>query len=104
MMLIEWIIGGVAFIAFIFYQIADRLNDERQEYKRLLEEELGKTKKCCYNCEHMNKFKPSYNEMECYCKDGSSHSKFDYSCKNFDFNNEVTEEAEYRVKFRLRGR
>lgn len=103
-MMIEWVIGGAVFVVFIFYQIVDRLNDEKKEFEKLLKEELSNVEKNCYNCEHRNRFKLTYDNMECYCKDGSRHSKFNYSCKNFDFNDKVTEEAKCRVKFRLRGR
>lgn len=50
----------------------------------------------------MNRFKLTYDPWECYCSDGSIHNKFNYFCKNHEFNDEEIQEAEWRIKFRKR--
>jgi hypothetical protein len=73
---------------------------DRKKWEEELKKELEQIEKKCNNCKYMNKFKLPYDPWECYCSDGSSHNKFNYFCKNHEFNNEEIEEAEWRVKFR----
>lgn len=72
----------------------------RKRSEEELKKELEQVGKKCNNCKYMNRFKLAYNPWECYCSDGSIHNKFNYFCKNHEFNEEEIEEAKWRVKFK----
>lgn len=91
------VIFSVAVVYYFKIIIPDRKRCEEELNKEL--EQVGKK---CNNCKFMNRFKLTYGPLECYCSDGSIHNKFNYFCKNHEFNDEEIQEAEWRIKFRKR--
>ena len=91
------VIFSVAVVYYFKIIIPDRKRCEEELNKEL--EQVGKK---CNNCKFMNRFKLTYDHWECYCSDGSIHNKFNYFCKNHEFNDEEIQEAEWRIKFRKR--
>lgn len=91
------VIFSVAVVYYFKIIIPDRKRCEEE-----LNKELEQVWKKCNNCKFMNRFKLTYDPWECYCSDGSIHNKFNYFCKNHEFNDEEIQEAEWRIKFRKR--
>lgn len=94
-------LGIVVFSAALTYYFKVII-PSRKRWEEELKKELEQVERKCNNCKHRNRFKFTYDSWECYCSDGSIHNKFNYFCKNHEFNDEEIEEAEWRIKFRIK--